>query len=527
MLPPLISPSGASGSMRAPSNLRTPSALQKPSVMRSNLRTPSALSQDLQPLPHIRHERRYLARTAAAPVVLATITRLRRGGEIAAATAAHYRSVYLQAQHTLSHLSGTRAQELSNVLGNVLQIASSGGLTPSRMPSVFLTLQRNREWWSTGSLLSYGQRVSFPDSRLVWEYYPGQGIELQWLATFGEANGYYLSGNQNGALRQVLEEASALAADRAEGVAWEYLFHFDGGSPPWTSGLAQGTAIQAFARGAQRLREPAFAAIAQSALGIFERPPPAGVRLQIAPASSGEPAQVHYLEYSFAPQERILNGFIQSLNGLYDFTKITSSATGLRLFEEGDADARTEVPHYDTGSWSLYDQHSESDLGYHELLAEFLQDLCQRTREGPPLAAGSSASGTGGAAPQPGGGPASLQPATSIPGDAIYCSTASHFFADLHKPPTIALLSRTLPSGARAGVQFSLSKISTISLTITKGGKVVWTNSAVVEAGKPRLLWVTPRRGGTFTVSATAVDLAGNHASTTGEVRVSRPRRSH
>ena len=43
------------------------------------------------------------------------------------------------------------------------------------------------------------------------------------------------------------------------------------------------------------------------------------------------------------------------------------------------------MPHYDTGAWSLYDQYGESNLNYHELLTEFLQHLCERTRKGPPL----------------------------------------------------------------------------------------------------------------------------------------------
>lgn len=454
--------------------------------------------------------------------MLAAITRMRRSGAIDAAIAGHYRSTYLDAQRTLSHLSGTRHAELANVLANIVQMQGSGQMTPTRMPEIFLTLQRNREWWSKGSLLSYGARVSFPGSRLVWEYYPGQGIELQWLATFGEANGYYLSGDQDEALRQVLQEASALAADRAGGISFDYIFHFDGGSPPWTSGLSQGTAIQAFARAAQRLGEPAFTAIAGQALGVFETPPPAGVRLQIAPATATEPARVHYLEYSYAPHERILNGFIQSLNGLYDFTKLTSSTLGLRLFEEGDANARAEVPHYDTGAWSLYDQHSESDLGYHELLAEFLQDLCERTRQGPAIATGGARAGGGASASAPAGHP------DQIAGDQIYCSTATRFYGYVHAPPALALLSTTLPAGARAGLRFSLSKISKISLTVTgQRGKVVWTNSATVEAGKPRLLWVTPKHGGTYTVTATATDLAGNSASTSGQVRLTAPPSPH
>ncbi|HEV7941201.1 MAG TPA: D-glucuronyl C5-epimerase family protein [Solirubrobacteraceae bacterium] len=476
---------------------------------------PHPLSEQLAPLPGrpaAGHARTTEARAAAAPAVLATITRLRRSGSIPQSAASRYRSVYLEAQRALSHLSGTRHTELAAVLQNMLRMQLAGQMTPSRMPEMFLTLQRNREWWSTGSLLSYGARVSFPGSRLVWEYYNGQGIELQWLATFGEANGYYLSGNENEALRQVLDEASGLAVQRAGGIAFDYLFNFDGGSPPWTSGLSQGTAIQAFARASQRLGEPAFTATAEKALGVFQTPPPAGVRLQIAPGAAGTPARVHYLEYSFAPDERILNGFIQSLNGLYDFTKITGSAVGLRLFEEGDADARVETPHYDTGAWSLYDQHSESDLGYHELLAEFLQDLCERTRQGPPIA-------TGGTPVSAKASPHSSAHPAQIAGDQIYCTTATHFYEYLHTPPLISLLSKTLPANAHAGIQLSLSKISTIGVTVTTmGGKTVWTNSATVEAGKPRLLWVTPKGSGIFKVTITATDLAGNHSSAGGQI---------
>ena len=45
-----------------------------------------------------------------------------------------------------------------------------------------------------GPLLSSGQYVEFSDSELVWEYYAGQGIELQVLATFGKADGMYTAG---------------------------------------------------------------------------------------------------------------------------------------------------------------------------------------------------------------------------------------------------------------------------------------------------------------------------------------------
>jgi len=382
----------------------------------------------------------------------------------------------------------------ANTSAYAQQMAAAGALIPSRLPVLFLTLERNRQWWTTEPLLAGDERVSFPESKLIWEHYPGQGIEIQWLATFGEGNGYFLSGHENANLRQLVSEMLPLATQRAGGIAWEYMFHFDGGSPPWTSGLSQGTALQVLARAYQRFKEPADLAAAQQALGIFQTPPPQGVRVQT-------PAGALYAEYTYAPSDRILNGFIQSLVGLYDYTSITKDPLGQTLFEAGDAEARALTPHYDTGSWSLYDQFGESDLNYHELLAEFLAHLCERTKKGPPI-------------------PPAV-PTALIAGDQVYCSAAEQFSADLTTPPVISLLSTKLHTNERGGVRISLSKVSTVKLTVKHGSRVVWSNAATVEGGKPRLLWITPSKGGTFTITLTATDLAGNFATATGTIVVS------
>jgi hypothetical protein len=441
---------------------------------------------------------------AARTSVTGALLGLKRSGAITAATYAGDRAAYVSAQRALGRLSGTRRTELGAVLENVRAIAAAGRLTPSRLPALFLTLERNRRWWTTEQLLSNGVRVSFPGSRLVWQYYAGQGLEIQWLGTFGQANGYYLSGHENANLRQLLGEALPLAASRAGGIAWEYLFSFDGGVPPWTSGLSQGTALQVLARAWSRFKEPAYLAAAQQALGVFRTPPPQGVRVRT-------PAGSHFAQYSYAPGDRILNGFIQALVGLYDYTAITRDQRGLALFEAGDAEARAELPHYDTGAWSRYDQSSESTLGYHELLTEFLQHLCERTRKGAPLVAGQATP------PAP---PAANPAPAPIAADAIYCATASRFTVDERTPPAIALLTTRVRGGTRAGVQMSLSKVSNVSMTIRKGGRVVWRNAATVGGGRPRLLWVTPESGGTFTVTLSATDPAGNFATAQGAITV-------
>src|SRR6478752_2580891 len=101
---------------------------------------------------------------------------------------------YDNAKATLRQLHGTRRRQLDAVIANTRAIANAGLLTPTRAPLVFLTLQRNRAWWSEGPLLRYGQREMFAGSQLVWQYYPGQGLQGLWLGTFGRANGLFQQG---------------------------------------------------------------------------------------------------------------------------------------------------------------------------------------------------------------------------------------------------------------------------------------------------------------------------------------------
>ncbi len=502
---------------------------------------------------------------ARGPSVASALASLKSSGAITETAYTQYTNAYAAAQRSLKKLGGTRRAELAAVIANTQGMAAAGAFIPTRLPVIFLTLEKNRQWWTTEPLIASRERVSFPPSKIVWEYYAGQGVQIQWLGTFGEANGYYLSGHENTNLRELLSEVIPLASKRAGGIAWEYMFHFDGGAPPWTSGLSQGTALQVFARAWSRFKEPVYLTTAQQALGIYETAPPTGVRVKTT-------AGAEYAEYTYAPSDRILNGFIQADVGLYDYTSITKDPLGLKLFEEGDAEARAEVPHYDTGAWSMYDQFGESDLNYHELLTEFLQHLCERTHKGPPLAStvtpapspppappsptpsapsptpsapaggGSEAggsSGTGGASaasaasaatgrvPERLAKTAATSTQKPIAGDEIYCTTAQKFTADLHTPPVISLVTSTLPTSTRAGVQVSLSKISTVKITVKRGGATVWSNSATVERGKPKLLWATPSQAGVYSITITATDLAGNFTTANGTITLAKGAKAH
>jgi hypothetical protein len=458
-----------------------------------------------------------LARAAAARLTFATaLDRLLATGGIDRPTRDRDRKSLLDARRSLERLRGTRRVELGAVLANLDQIAGGGRLTPSRLPGLVLTLERNRQWWTTGPLLSDGQRVGFPGSQLVWEYYGGQGIEIQWLGTFGKANGYFLGGRGHDAeLTALLQEAIGLATDRAGGLAWEYDFHFDGGAPPWVSGLAQGTAVQVLGRAAVRFASAPFFAAARSGLGIFETPPPEGVRV-------ATPAGAHYLLYSFAPRERVINGFIQALVGLRDYAALANNDTGRALFAAGEAEARLELPHYDTGAWSLYDQSTESDLGYHTLLRDFLGNLCERLRAPQartPAPAPTSPGPSGGTPPTP---PPYALPPAGAPGPSpdLYCTTAERFTAYMHQPPAITLAAAgPARAGGAARLRLALSKISRVTVIARHDGRTAYRMSQQLGYGTRVLVW-HPRQAGSYRLSAAATDLAGNAAATAATVVV-------
>jgi hypothetical protein len=335
--------------------------------------------------------------------------------------------------------------------------------------------------------------VTFEGDPVVFQWYPGQGLQIQPLANFGKANALWRACQppgeppQPGAeppppcrpeeLRALLDRMIALASQRGGFTAWEYFFAFGGGTPPWISGLAQGTAIQALTRGSQLLADPKYVAFARGALGAFERKPPLGVR---APSTSG--AGRHYLIYSFSSGLRVLNGFLQSLVGLHDFAAATKDGRAERLFTTGDRAARREIPRYDTGAWSLYASGgAESDLGYHRLVRDFLQSLCERTRT------------------------------------AAYCGRARTFDRYLHERTRVGFGGvGTVRAGADATIRFTLSKLSCVTLRVRRGEKLVHVRKLVLPRGL-RGLTYRPPRAGRYSVQVQAVDLLNHYT------RVERP----
>jgi hypothetical protein len=444
-------------------------------VMREDPYLPSRAETDM-PVPAGRAAPAR-ARPAARTTVRQAIERAFDAGAITADDRAAWRAAYGEALRTRRRLGGARRTQLSSVIETLERIAGADQLTAARMPALFLQLGRNTEYWPSRPYPASGQRVSFAGSELVFQHYPGHGLQIQPLANFGKANGLWRAGREN-RLRTLLDELVAIRSRRGRFTTWEYWFSFGGGTPPWMSGMAQGTAIQALSRGSQLLGDRSYLKVARSAIRAFSTNAPVGVRTR------GRDGGSHYLIYSFSTGLRVLNAFAQTLNGLYDYATIAQHARALALFEKGELSLRAELQSYDTGAWTLYSLGgAEATLEYHTLATQFVANLCERLATEP------------------------------------YCSAATRFEGYQTEAPTLALLTSRLVEGNLQYVRFTLSKRSTVRMTITRGEEVVYSVAGAASYGTRSFAW-TPPAPGDYTVTLTATSFNGTEGSASGTITV-------
>lgn len=402
------------------------------------------------------------------------LRKARRKHQISRSSFNRYVRIYRKARRVRKRLDGSRGQELGYVISTLERIALRGRLGPSRMPSWFAEVQRNTTYWPHRPFPASGDFVSFGRSEVLYRYFPGRGLQYHPLGTFKRANLLYgaCKGGVDAPcsktrLRRLLDEMARFAVHRARGwIAWEYLFDFGGGSPPWISGMADGVGIQALGRAAKLLHKPRYDRIARKALGAYETNAPLGVRTR------GFRGGVAYLQYSFAPHYYVFNAFTQTVISLYDFSKDGPDERARRLFEPARAELEREIPYSDLGDWSMYSyRHEVSDVNYHELLREEMHDACIRHL-----------------------------------GD-VFCTYAKKYRGYQVDPPRINV---TGPASTSVGhltrLRFTLSKLSAVELKISRDGRVGLDKIATFHRGSGSFSW-KPKSRGTYTVRLGAKEL--------------------
>jgi hypothetical protein len=398
---------------------------------------------------------------------------------------------YNDARRALGRLSGTRAAELGSVLQSVNALAAQHLLSPGRLRPAFLILHRNTEFWTHAPFPAAAQRTTFGRDPAVFQYYPGRGMQLQPLASWGKVN--WLAGDclsrraqsrrraacPVAQLRRTVDRLLELASPRGDFLAWEYYFSWGGGTPPWISGMTQATAVSALARASRALDEPRWRQAAHRALGAFTTPAPVGV-------DGGD----HFLMYSFSPSLRVFNGELQAVSGIGQYAAAfpTDRLAG-RLFRIGERTARGMIPASDTGAWSLYSYGGrEATLGYHQLIEGFFENMCKQTLR------------------------------------RVYCAAHDRFARYEREPTRIAIAPlRKLRARHTTAVRFTISKVSSVTVQVFDKHGLELSRGYELPHGDHAIPWTPPARG-RFKLRIAAQGPSGPLGVTTRKLHVVLPK---
>jgi hypothetical protein len=407
---------------------------------------------------------------SSAPKLGAEVANARKGldqavsqGHLDPEGAATYRATLTRAYSLWGKLPSTRARELEGVIRDVA--AQWRTYNRPRALALFGMLEFNADHFATKGPLPSG-RDAQDEEGVVYRAFPGHGLQFHPLANFAKLNSY-LGANRLDAAGLLGLALVARGVPRGDSLSWEYAFQFGSGKPPWTSGMAQSVAAQAFGRAQAKLGDPAFAAAARKAFraipGKLVRPLPEGPWIRL---------------YSFSDLT-VLNAHLQAVVSLEDYSLALEDTEAINLAAQLRSSAAALLPKFDTGAWTLYALGAnESTLDYQRYVVSLLKRIGARNKDpfwtdyGNKFASYEDV-------------PPALTP--GAPGPAAYPRPIDGFRDS-------------------AEVRFTLSKISRVTIQVGSARRTLLVGrgqkSIDVYPGK-----VPP---GTYPVTVRATDLAGN-----------------
>jgi hypothetical protein len=278
-------------------------------------------------------------------------------GYLSAAQQTEYLGVLAYARTVSRRVPPGRALVLRHVLA---QVAKPKSPIAPRALELYTTLEENAAYLDSHRLPPDGTDVTGTDGA-VYRFFSGAGLEFHPLANASQLNAFVATGDGEGA-RTLVDALAARAVPAGNALLWEYEFDFGSQTAPWTSGMAQAVLAQALARsGSLDLARRAYEAIP----GKLDRALPAGPWIRLYSKSS----------------EVVLNAQLQSAISLSDYAQLAqdpaASAYATRLLDAAEA----MLPAFDTGHWSRYSLHAESDLHYQDYVIGLLKTLAVRTHD--------------------------------------------------------------------------------------------------------------------------------------------------
>jgi D-glucuronyl C5-epimerase C-terminus len=381
--------------------------------------------------------------------------------------AADFRANTNAAANVLPKLPSSRYRNLAAVVHQVAGFWK--GYDSPRGTTLFGMLDFNTRWFASHWDQKPGKDVVDATDGIWYRAFPGIGFQFHPLENFGKLNNFVAQKNSTRAdqLAQSLLNRSVV---RSGGLAWEYYFRFEGGRPPWISGMAQAVAAQALSGAGMLLADPTLTSASQR---VYKTVPSLTRSVSAGP----------WIRLYAFNNETVLNAQLQTIVSLQDYGTRTGDPAAANLVAQLLTSAIAMLPRFDTGAWSLYSLGgAEAPLDYHQYVVRLLGILSRRTQ------------------------------------DPTLTTYAQRFGNDLNEPPVIregAAPGAIYPwpqDGYRdyARYVFWVSKRSTVRLQVDHSGPPL-----VVSRGWHAIRWSPGKiQPGTYTPNLHAVDVAGNASDT-------------
>jgi len=180
--------------------------------------------------------------------------------------------------------------------------------------------------------------------------------------------------------RKVLEQLMESRVEEGQAVLWEVPFAVPryGCTPPWRSAMIQGQALSLLVRAAEYLREPKYAEMARGVYVSLTGSGGSGFALE-------EDEGVWFEEYVGSLRSHVLNGFLFTAWGIYDYALFSGEKAAFELWERCLSSAGRRLPEYEWGLgsvlWTVYDLRYREPCSsfYHRLHCDLLGDFVQVT----------------------------------------------------------------------------------------------------------------------------------------------------
>lgn len=231
-------------------------------------------------------------------------------------------------------------------------------------------LMADLEYFSRGGVPEEFERFYLSGSKVPLVYIRWQGFNLNPTNAMNLATEALEYRKNWSKFYGIMDEMYSYLEEKDGALFFNFYFEWERPGIPWNSSLCQGIAAGYYAIAYAKFGDHRFLRAAKGLVRSFLIPQSEGgftIMTKWGP---------FYLEYSNAPDDLVLNGFMLSLKGLTIYNYLIGDKESELLIENGLKTLKLMLPIYDTGNWSLYSpKHGRATETYHRLHIRLLYFL--------------------------------------------------------------------------------------------------------------------------------------------------------